>query len=44
MSTLLFRPESRNPVAFPVSFVTGFFDSAEFILSERHGSNGLRLE
>jgi len=44
MSTLSSRAGVRDLLAFPADVITGFFDSAEFILSQRHGSNGLRAE
>jgi hypothetical protein len=37
-----FRANSRNPLALAEGNFAGFFDSAEFILSERSESNGLR--
>jgi hypothetical protein len=44
MNKLSSRAKSRDPVVLPIGFATGFFDSAEFILSERSESNGLRSE
>jgi hypothetical protein len=35
---------SRDPVGLSIGFATRFFESAEFILSERSDSNDLRSE
>jgi hypothetical protein len=43
-SNLSSRAKSRDPAELSIAFAAGFFGSAEFILSERSESNGLRSE
>jgi hypothetical protein len=38
------RAKSRDSVELTIAFAAGFFASAEFILSQRSESNGLRSE
>jgi hypothetical protein len=38
------QAQSRDPVELSAAFAAEFFGSAEFILSERGESNGLRSE